>query len=205
MCWLYIFKDTEPSSLQDSSSVRQQGGLPGPPPRSPPPCLDPRSHRNARACSFAARLTRSDDLLQQGTRELCALARSVEQGAEPRALSASRYGTRYAKWAGGSRSQRHTDGPLRAALLKTTAMCKARRLMHYARPPSDPSRTLFEQLSSFSHYNSVLDTDTGTGPIPSITVSRVNAYSGGVLAKALPEGLGLYSRSHAHGPRRTTD
>ena len=38
-------------------------------------------------------------------------------------------------------------------------------------------------------YNWVLDTDTGTGPIPSITVSGVNAYSGGVLARALPEGL----------------
>ena len=37
VCWLFIFKDTEPSPLQDSSSVRQQGGLPGPPPRSPPP------------------------------------------------------------------------------------------------------------------------------------------------------------------------
>ena len=37
MCWLFIFKDTEPSPLQDSSSVRQQGGLPGPPPRSPRP------------------------------------------------------------------------------------------------------------------------------------------------------------------------
>jgi hypothetical protein len=48
---------------------------------------------------------------------------------------------------------------------------------------------LFSQLISFSHYNSVLDTDTGTGPIPSITVSGVNAYSGGVLARALPEGL----------------
>ena len=45
------------------------------------------------------------------------------------------------------------------------------------------------RLGSFSHYNSVLDTDTGTGPIPPITVSRVNAYSGGVLARALPEGL----------------
>ena len=35
VCWLFIFKDTEPSPLQDSFSVRQQGGLPGPPPRSP--------------------------------------------------------------------------------------------------------------------------------------------------------------------------
>jgi hypothetical protein len=26
VCWLFIFKDTEPSPLQDSSSVRQQGG-----------------------------------------------------------------------------------------------------------------------------------------------------------------------------------
>ncbi len=32
VCWLFIFKDTEPSPLQDSSSVRQQGGLRGPPP-----------------------------------------------------------------------------------------------------------------------------------------------------------------------------
>ena len=29
--WWFIFKDTEPSPLQDSFSVRQQGGLPGPP------------------------------------------------------------------------------------------------------------------------------------------------------------------------------
>ena len=26
VCWLFSFKDTEPSPLQDSSSVRQQGG-----------------------------------------------------------------------------------------------------------------------------------------------------------------------------------
>ena len=32
MCWLFVFKDTEPSPLQDFSSVRQKGGLPGPPP-----------------------------------------------------------------------------------------------------------------------------------------------------------------------------
>ena len=36
-CWLFIFKDTEPSPLQDSFSVRQQGGLPGPPPVVPDP------------------------------------------------------------------------------------------------------------------------------------------------------------------------
>jgi hypothetical protein len=37
VCWLFIFKDTEPSPLQDSSSVRQQGCLPGPPPVVPHP------------------------------------------------------------------------------------------------------------------------------------------------------------------------
>ena len=31
---LFFLKVTEPSPLQDSSSVRQKGGLPGPPPRS---------------------------------------------------------------------------------------------------------------------------------------------------------------------------
>ena len=41
VCWLFIFKDTEPSPLRDSFRVRQQGGLPGPPPRSP----SPRIHR----------------------------------------------------------------------------------------------------------------------------------------------------------------
>jgi hypothetical protein len=34
---VYFFKDTEPSPLQDSSSVRQQGSLPGPPPVVPHP------------------------------------------------------------------------------------------------------------------------------------------------------------------------
>ena len=34
VCWWFIFKDTEPSGpLQDSFSVRQQGGLPGSPAR----------------------------------------------------------------------------------------------------------------------------------------------------------------------------
>ena len=37
VCWLFIFKDTEPSPLQDSFSVRQQGDLPGPPPVVPDP------------------------------------------------------------------------------------------------------------------------------------------------------------------------
>ena len=37
VCWLFIFKDTEPSPLQDALSVRQQGGLPAPPPVVPDP------------------------------------------------------------------------------------------------------------------------------------------------------------------------
>ena len=102
-----------------------------------------------------------------------------------RASDAIRSGIRYAKWAGGSRSQTHRraakggftqdDGYVRG--LTPTHDCSFRSLLHELR------------LGSFSHYNSVLDTDTGTGPIPPITVSRVNAYSGGVLARALPEGL----------------
>ena len=54
-------------------------------------CPVPRSHRNARACSFAARLAQSSAIRRQETRS--------GQGALAR---------------------RHTDGPLRAALLKTT-------------------------------------------------------------------------------------
>jgi len=146
--------------------------------------LDPRSHRNARACSFAARLTRSDDLLQQGTRELCALARSVEQVAEPLALSASRYGTRYAKWAGGSRSQTHR----RAAKGGFTQDdVKVRRPRARSQPP-----VLFfccEKLCLFVGPKTNPDPDTGTAPIPPVTVLRVKAYSGGVLARALSEGL----------------
>ena len=34
---MFILKDTEPSPLQDSSSVRRKGGLPGPPPVVPDP------------------------------------------------------------------------------------------------------------------------------------------------------------------------
>ncbi len=75
-------------------------------------------------------------------------------GSACRASDAIRSGIRYAKWAGGSRSQTHR----RAA------------------------------MGGFTQDDGYVP-DTGTGPIPSITVSRVNAYSGGVLARALPEGL----------------
>jgi hypothetical protein len=51
--------------------------------------------------------------------------------------------------------------------------------------PSDP-------CSNNCYYSQVLkvpDTDTGTGPIPPVTVFRVKSYNGGVLARELPEGL----------------
>ena len=101
-----------------------------------------------------------------------------------RASDAIRSGIRYAKWAGGSRSQTHR----RAA---KGGFTQDDGYVRGFAPTHDRSSfgSLLLRLGSFSHYNSVLDTDTGTGPIPAITVSRVNAYSGGVLARALPEGL----------------
>ena len=62
--------------------------------------------------------------------------------------------------------------------------------MHDA--PRHPSRTLPSRLfgqTPILPYNWVLDTDTGTEPIPPVTVSRVNAYSGGALARALARAL----------------
>jgi hypothetical protein len=81
--------------------------------------------------------------------------------------------------------RRHTDGPLCAALLKTTVMCEAWRRRTSA-PPPDPSLTSSLRLRQErnSPHNSIPDTDIGAGPIPPVTVSRVNAYSGGVLARA---------------------
>ena len=106
-----------------------------------------------------------------------------------RASDAIRSGTRYAKWAGGSRSQTHRraamggftqdDGYVRG--VAPTHDCS---FGSFLRAPSTADRP-----NPILLYNWVLDTDTGTGPIPPITVSRVNAYSGGVLARALPEGL----------------
>ena len=78
-------------------------------------CLDPRSHRNA------------------SLQPCCTPTRSGRRSAERRALSVIRYGTRYAKWAG-ALARRHTDGPLRAALLKTTFRCEGPGAR--SRPPS---------------------------------------------------------------------
>jgi hypothetical protein len=113
-----------------------------------------------------------------------------------RVLDAIRSGTRYSKWAGGSRSQSQTHR--RAAMggfTQDDGYVQGVAPMHCARPP----RILFELLilvelllvcSAKPQFFLilVLDTDTGTGPISPVTVSRVNAYSGGALARALPEG-----------------
>jgi len=48
---------------------------------------------------------------------------------------------------------------------------------------------LLQELRLFASPRTNPDTDTCTGPIPPVTVFRVKAYSGGVLARALPEGL----------------
>ena len=53
---MFIFKDTEPSPLQDSFGVRQKGGLPGPP---PPVVPHPES--------LAAQAAYSEALLVTGT------------------------------------------------------------------------------------------------------------------------------------------
>ncbi len=118
--------------------------------------------------------------LNQGTKSGAACSYAARSGV-------IRPEVRYTKWAGGSRSQTHRR-PAKGGFTQDDGYVQGVAPMHYDRPPPDPSRTL-ELLGSFSHYNSVLDTDTSTWPILSITVSRVNAYSGGVLARALPEGL----------------
>ena len=87
----------------------------------------------------------------------------------------------------GALARRHTDGPLRAALLKTTVTCEAWRRPHDA--PFDPCSNSCDCSQVPKARSLVPDTDTGTGPIPPVTVFRVKAYSGGVLARALPEGL----------------
>jgi hypothetical protein len=127
-------------------------------------CLDPRRRGSARTCSLHCTLTPA----------ACA-ARS--------ARSAPGRDTRSGQ---GALDRRHTDGPLWAALLKTTVMCEAwRRTI----APPDPSRTSATSGDFGQSWSQVPDTDTGTGPIPPVTVSRVQACSGGVLARSLPEGL----------------
>ncbi len=131
--------------------------------------LHPRGHGSANTCSSTCTLSPAG-LLQSFRRDpLRDKIREVGRGL----------------------ARRQTDGPLWAALLKTTVMCKAWRrctTLDLLGSFSNSSSRLFGQTPILP-YNWVLDTDTGTGPIPPVTVSRVNAYSGGALARALPEGL----------------
>ena len=68
-----------------------------------------------------------------------------------------------------------TDGPLRAALLKTMVRCEDFE--------TDRSSSFFllQELRPFVGPKTNPDTDTGTCPIPPVTVFRVKAYSWGVL------------------------
>ena len=126
-------------------------------------CLVPRSHRNAGLQPLLHAAVREDD---------------------PQ--------TSDAKWARGSRSQTHRraakggftqdDGNVRG-------LAPTHTILSFFGSLSLLTRAAAERPNPILLYNWVLDTDTGTGPIPSITVSGVNAYSGGVLARALPEGL----------------
>jgi len=87
-----------------------------------------------------------------------------------RASDAIRSGTRYAKWAGGSRSQTHSraamgdftqdDGYVRG--VAPTHDCSSGSLLRTSPTADRPNPILL--------YNWVLDTVTGTGPIPPITV-----------------------------------
>ena len=106
----------------------------------------------------------------------------LHQGGRKRTTARSAPGQDTRSGQGGSRSQtRFTqdDGYVRGVA------ADALRLFGSS---STSSSRLFGQTPILP-YNWVLDTDTGTGPIPPVSVSRVNAYSGGELARALPEGL----------------
>ena len=87
-------------------------------------CLN-QGHQNTRACSFAARLARSG-LYQWGDGTPAGLQTRSAPGQDTRSGQ-------------GALARRHTDGPLRAALLKTTVMCEAWHRRTIA--PPNPSRT----------------------------------------------------------------
>ena len=96
---------------------------------------------------------------------------------------------RYAKWSGGSRSQTHrwaAKGGFTQDDRNVRGLAPTHTILSFF---GRFARVAANRPNPILLYNWVLDTDTGTGPIPSITVSGVNAYSGGVLARALPEGL----------------
>ena len=121
-------------------------------------------------------------------RELNVRAHNLSWTNVCRASDAIRSGTRYAKWAGGSRSQTHRRAPM-GGFTQDDGYVRGVAPTHDCSSGSFSNSLTADRPNPILHYNWVLDTDTGTGPIPPITVSRVNAYSGGVLARALPEGL----------------
>ena len=135
-----------------------------------------KGHQNAKACSYAARRGAIQPIPME-RRSVC------------RASDAIRSGSRYAKWAGGSRSQTHrraAKGGFTQDDRNVRGLAPTHTILSFF---GRFARAAAERPNPILLYNWVLDTDTGTGPIPSITVSGVNAYSGGVLARALPEGL----------------
>jgi hypothetical protein len=145
-----------PHTLQQSSSSRRQ--------LSTTQCigLDPRRHGSARTCRLHSTLTPA----------ACA-ARS--------ARSAPGRDTRSGQ---GALARRHTDGPLWAALLKTTVMCEAWR------PRTIAPWILLELVQLLATSASPSAKSLIPIPVPvQYRLSRVKAYSGGVLARALPEGL----------------
>ena len=118
-----------------------------------------------------------------GSARACTLARSAPRHGSARARSWAARSARSApgqdtRSGQGALARRHTDGPLRAALLKTTVTCEAWRQSLVLLPSCSKSCDLFASPRTNP------DTDTGTGPIPPVTVFRVKAYSGGVLARA---------------------
>ena len=104
------------------------------------------------------------------------------------AKSAIRSGTRYEKWAGGSRSQTH----------RRAALCGFTQDDGYVRgvaPTQDRSSGSFSGLLATSATSSLRRCVPKTyryryfANTVYVSVSRVNACSEGVLARALPEGL----------------
>jgi hypothetical protein len=123
--WVYVtvssnsippcLRTTEPTSSRHSTVTATTANSAGAPPRSPAPvsCLDPRRHGSARTCSLHC------------TRLNC-LQLALHAWRDPLRIRSGTVG-RDTRSGQGALASRHTDGPLWAALLKTTVMCKAWR------------------------------------------------------------------------------
>ena len=127
------------------------------------PCCTPTWSRRMRHWSARARARRDPRYAPAGTQEL-------------RSRAIRRQETRSGQ---GALARRHTDGPLRAALLKATLRCGG----------LDPtalscSFACSEKLRLFESPKTNSDPDSGTGPTPPVTVLRVKPIAG------------AYSREH---------